>query len=371
MTDTIALEARALSMPAGGVVRYVRGLVRAFAQDPFPLHLFVDRSHAAGEISPFPETVVPPRGDLLRLWWDACALPAAIKHLRPRLVHLTKPNGLLPFSGIPPVIMTIYDIIPLTAPETQTVAARAYWSLQLPRAVRRAEHILTISEWSCLEICDRLQVPRDRVTVTYPGIDEEFTRASVADVSVLRTRLSLPEPYLLTVGTIEPRKNVAILLRAFARVVDTIPHTLVVAGRWGWKTQAVRSAAQDRRLRGRVRFLGPVAAEDLIPLYSGADLFLFLSRDEGFGFPPLEAMACGTPVLVSTRGSLPEVTGPSAWVTEPEESAVADHLHDLLNNPSRLRARVGEGRQWVRRYQWSQTAAQTRAVYERFLQTTP
>lgn len=367
----IVIEARALSGPAGGVVRYIHGLLNGLHRLQPPMSFTVLCDHQAGQtaIPGMPSVTVPPASPWLRMYWNAVALPRAIQRLQPRLVHLTKPSGIASRRGFPPVVTTIYDVIPLTHPETQTAAQRMYWRATLPPAARDAAAIITISEASKRAIHETLGVPNDRITVTLPGIEPLFAPAPQTERQALRARLGLGDtPYLLTVGTIEPRKNVDKLLRAFARVASEIPHTLVIAGRWGWKTERVKEAARDPRLANRVRFLGRVENADLPALYSGADAFAFLSQDEGFGFPPLEAMACGTPVLVSTFGSLPEVVSTAALLVDPSNDAdVADALRRLLTD-AELRTRLAAtGRTWVQQFTWGRTALQTRAVYERML----
>jgi glycosyltransferase involved in cell wall biosynthesis len=258
----------------------------------------------------------------------------------------------------------MYDVIPLEFPRTQTLAQRLYWQIQLPLAARTAQHIVTISEASKRSIVERLSVPPRRVTVTLPGIDASFAPPTDAHVTMLRERLRIPKPYLLTVGTIEPRKNIDKLVRGFARVARRIPHTLVIAGRFGWKTDAVRRALADPRLHGRVVLLGTVEPADLPVLYGGADAFAFLSRAEGFGFPPLEAMACGTPVVCSAAGSLGEVVGNAAMFVNPDdERAVTEGLERIVSDAA-LRERLRRaGITHSATFTWRRTAEETLQVY--------
>ncbi len=366
----IAIETRALSGPAGGVVRYIHGLLDGLArlQPALPLMAVCDHPRGQASIPNTPSIVVPPATPWLRWYWNAVALPRALQHVHPRLVHLTKPSGIRAHTGFPPIVTTIYDVIPLTHPETQTFTQRMYWKTALPAAARQAAVIITISEASKRAIHETLGVPESRITVTLPGIESRF--APTADMRpALRSRLGGGDaPYLLTVGTIEPRKNVDVLLRTFARIAADVPHTLVIAGRWGWKTEAVKEAARDPRLADRVRFLGRVENADLPALYSNTSAFVFLSQDEGFGFPPLEAMACGTPVLVSNRGSLPEVVGDHALLTNPaDEDGTATALQRLLLDTALQTQLRSRGRAWAQQFTWERTARQTRAVYERIL----
>ncbi len=363
----IAIEARALRSPVGGVARYARGLIRALraAAPDSPFLLLTDHPSAGTAVQGMPSVAVAPHLESLRLWWDIVSLPRAVRTYRPTLLHRTKPAG-VPVRRFPPTIVTVYDVIPLTHPDTQTAAQRAYWALQLPWAVRSARAILTISEASRRALIERLQVNPAAVTVTYPGIDPEFRRPAPDAVASTRALEGLAAPYLLTVGTIEPRKNVDVLLRAFARLTARLPHSLVIAGPWGWKTDAVRTAARDPRLRNRVRFLGAVPAGRLPELLSGADAFAFLSRDEGFGFPPLEAMACGTPTVVNASGSLPEVVDDAALLVDArDESRVADALERVLTDGELRRRLAAAGPKRAAKFTWEQTARGTLAAYRR------
>lgn len=367
----IAVEARALAGPSVGVRRYVRGLLTGlYDLDPsLALVLFTDRDFEPSALQHhLPRQVVPPSWPGLRLWWDTVALPAAVRRARAKLLHRTKPSG-TPFTkGLPPVVTTIYDTIPLDHPEWQTLAQRTYWRLALPLAARRSTAILTISEYAKQRIVERLHVPPERIQVTYPGVDQPETPATMPALASLRRRYRLERPYLLAVGTIEPRKNLDVLIRAYGAVRSKLPHELVIAGRFGWKTDAVRAAAADPRVRDHVRFLGAVPSSDLPLLYGGADAFAFLSLDEGFGFPPLEAMACGTPTIVSGKGSLPEVAGTAALVVDPADlDAVAAALL-LITSDAELRGRlVREGRLRSAEFTTVRLAAATLAVYRQVL----
>lgn len=365
----ILFEARALSAPPAGVNRYLVGLLRGLrhASPDLPLTLLVDQPRALRRVPGFQGVAVGPAHPLLRLYWDAFAVRSVITRLRPRLVHRTKPAGTFRPRGLPPIVMNVYDVIPLTHPGTQTLAQRTYWRMQLPRAARDAGHVLTISHDAKQSIVRMLDVPPDRITVTYPGIEESFQRPDAATIASVCTRYGLDGPYLLHVGTIEPRKNVDLLLKAFADIAERVPHNVVLAGRWGWKGEAVRAAARDPRMANRVRFLGPVPHGDLAALYAGASAVAFLSSAEGFGFPPLEAMACGTPTVVSRRGSLPEVVGGAALIVEPDRELVASAIERILGDAS-LRERLSAaGPVRARTFTWGRCATETLRVYEQVL----
>ncbi len=364
---TIALEARALSTLGGGVRRYtVEVITRLSREGRHVFHVFYDRERFRGTFPGITEHVVPVGHPLLRPVWDLSSLPRALRAVPFDLVHYFKP-AMSPRLRVP-AIATLYDIIPLLYPDTQTWAQRWYWRVQLPLVARTCVHLITISESSKRDIVERLHVPPERITVTPLAAGKEFRPATPLEQERIRQTYRLPDPFLLSVGTIEPRKNFARLLLAFARVVGQLPHHLVIAGKWGWRVADVRRAARDPRLAGRVHFLAYVPAADLPALYGTADVFTYPSLYEGFGLPPLEALACGTPVVTSNVSSLPEAVGPHALLVSPtNEEALADALVRAVTDAAfRDSARV-EGPRWAAQFTWDRTARQTLEVYDQVL----
>lgn len=368
----IALEVRALSTHGGGVRRYTQEIVRRLLaqKTTYEFHLLYDSARHRGAFSAGEEHVVPVLHPSLWLLWDQISVPLALRRVHADLVHYFKPaTTILPL--LPRAVATVYDVIPLLFPETQTSAQRWYWRVQLPLVARRCEHLITISECSKRDIVERLQVSPDRVTVTPLGVDDMFSVPSPEAVARMRERLQLPEPYMLFVGTIEPRKNVAGLLHAFAEVASRIPHTFIIAGKWGWKYEDVQEALRDPRLTNRVRMLSFVDPEFLPALYGAADAFVFPSLYEGFGLPPLEAMACGTPVITSTTSSLPEVVGPHALLVNPEDRTELAQAIERMATDETLRHRLrSEGPLWAQRFTWDRAAEQTLGVYAHVLRMT-
>jgi glycosyltransferase involved in cell wall biosynthesis len=235
-----------------------------------------------------------------------------------------------------PFVLTVHDVLPLRRPELFTYANRTHFRLLVAPAARRAAAVLTGSTHVRGQIVELLGVAPERVAVTPWGISERF-RPTHPDPAWLASRFGIRGPYLLTLGAGDPRKNVATARRiAGAR-------QLVVVGSGG---------------------TGHVSDQELVALYSGADCFLFLSLDEGFGFPPLEAMACGCPVLASARGSLPEVLGDAALLVEPDAGEAADGLGRILQDET-LRADLrARGLERARTFSWEACARATAAVYE-------
>jgi glycosyltransferase involved in cell wall biosynthesis len=235
----------------------------------------------------------------------------------------------------------------------------------IKRTAERADAVIAVSDFGAREIRELLGVPGDRVFAVHSGISDEFAPADADGIDRMRRDLRLDRPYLLTVGTIEPRKNHEMLIDAFERLPGFDGY-LVIAGARGWKCEAIFDRIRTSKCAGRIKYVG-FPDDGLLPaLYSGAELFVFPSFYEGFGFPPLEAMACGTPVFSSNGGSLPEVLGDAAVLMDGfDGSAWAAGIEDLLADSERRRALVERGRARAAAYTWAETARRTWQVYER------
>jgi glycosyltransferase involved in cell wall biosynthesis len=235
----------------------------------------------------------------------------------------------------------------------------------MPLFVRAADAIIAVSGQTRRDLIELYNVPAAKIHVIYQGIDERFAPIGPAGIDTVRQRYGIERPYWLMVGTLEPRKNHAAALRALARLkANGFPHCLVVAGGAGWLFDPIRTLVGELGLSDDVIFTGRVPDADLPALYSGADCFLMPSLYEGFGFPVLEAMACGTPVVCSNSSSLPEVAGDAALMVDPEDDgALAAAVGRLLAEPdlrSQLRQR---GEQQAAGFRWQECAAQTVQVY--------
>jgi glycosyltransferase involved in cell wall biosynthesis len=260
-------------------------------------------------------------------------------------------------------VVSIYDVSFLRYPDAAEPANLAYLRAHIGRTVRRADAIITISAFSKQEIVALLGADPGRVHAIYPGVNHERGRPDAEAIRDARAALRLEGSYLLFVGTLEPRKNIPLLVDAFGRLRD-YPGALVLAGMRGWKTEPILAHIARSPARDRIRVLDYVPDRHLPALYAGADLFVFPSRYEGFGFPPLEAMTYGVPVVSSTGGSLPEVLGDAAaLVPEEDPAAWAETLASLLADPDRRAALAARGRTWPARYTWEHAAEATWAVY--------
>ena len=277
----------------------------------------------------------------------------------PTLYHATE--HLLPRLTAP-TVLTVHDLIFERYPEHHTRRNTAFLRVGMRLFVRAATAIIAVSEHTRRDLISLYGVPAAKIHVVYEGVDPTFAPAPADEISRVQARYSPARPYLLMVGTLEPRKNHATALRALARLKAWgLPHRLVIAGGSGWLFEPIRQQVADLGLAGDVTFAGYVPAADLPPLYSGAACVLAPSLYEGFGFPVLEAMACGAPVVCSDVSSLPEVAGDAALAVAPQDdAALAAATHLVLTQPALaelLRARGGAelpafGGRPVRRRRW-------------------
>jgi glycosyltransferase involved in cell wall biosynthesis len=259
----------------------------------------------------------------------------------------------------------VHDLSFMRVPECSQPSLRAYLLRVVPSSVRRADLVLADSDSTRSDVIELLGVSPDRVRVIYPGVDACFRRVQdtrlLADV---RQRYHLPERFVLSVGTLQPRKNLARLIEAYAQARLDADVKLVIAGGTGWMYEGIFRRVEELRLQNEVYFPGYVVEEDLPALYSLADLFVFPSLYEGFGLPPLEAMACGTPVVTSNVSSLPEVVGDAALMVDPRDvEALANAMGQALGEPSLRTAMVQRGRAQAQGFTWARAAERLRRLY--------
>jgi glycosyltransferase involved in cell wall biosynthesis len=260
-------------------------------------------------------------------------------------------------------VVTIHDIAFIRYPQTLEPRNLVYLTAQIKQTVQNSDCIIAVSEFTAREIHELLDVPRNRIVTIHEGLPDGFTRPAKPFVEEARRSLKLERPYLLMVGTMEPRKNMAFLVEVFEKLTD-FDGDLVIAGMYGWKYEPILKKIIHSRRANRIRHLEYVDERFLPALYAGAELFVFPSLYEGFGFPPLEAMSCGTPVLSSTGGSLPEVLGDAAeFVPEYNSDAWAAKIQKLLTDKARRTELILKGAALVKTYSWDETAKKTWKVY--------
>ena len=306
--------------------------------------------------------------DLAKVWFEQVTFPQACRRAAADVAHV--PYFAPPLLPTVPTVVTVHDLIPLLLPAYRTSWQVRVYGRLVARATRRAHLVLTDSHASARDIVRHLGVPRERLRVIYLAADKTYRPTPPEErVEVLR-RLSLPDEYLLYLGGYDSRKNVILLLEAYARARDrlrAIP--LVLAGHLPKTDSAFapdpRPAIVRLGLGGLVHLPGWVDEADKPALYSAALAFCFPSAYEGFGLPVLEAVSCGTPAIVAAGSSLEEVAGPGGLVVPPGDLAVLSNALVRLATERSLRAELSEAAiQHAQRFSWRRTAAETLAAYE-------
>ena len=301
-----------------------------------------------------------------RWLWMQIVLPVVLSRLEPDLCHFT--NSVAPLAIRRPYVLTLYDLSLFLSPKTQPLKSRALVRSLIPVSARRAACILALSYSARNDIVKQLGVSQDKVHVVGAAAHPRFRVIDdVAELERVRLRYRLDIPFVLAVGTIEPRKNLTRLLEAFATVRKKgEARQLVIVGQLGWGYRKFLARLEALGLREGVRWLDYVPDGDLPTLYSLARVLAFPSLHEGFGLPILEAMACGTPVLTSDRSAMAEIGGGAALLVDPlSVGALADGLSTLLRDETMRAACREAGLSRAAAFSWRTVAERTRSVYRR------
>jgi glycosyltransferase involved in cell wall biosynthesis len=361
----VGIDARILSNPRyTGIERPLLGLLEGLREIADPPEVLL---YARGEPSGLLDLPSCARWRILkaRFGWLTIALPLAARRDRCDVVYFPYPV-LPPYCRLPTVAM-IHDLGFVRFPKHYPAEMLRNLVEPMRRSARRATHLAAVSESTKRDLVELFGIGASKISVVYHGVGAEFAPVPNAQEKV-RARLGLERPYVLFVGTVQPRKNLPRLIEAFARVVGEqgIEHELVIAGQKGWLAEESLRAPQKFRVEQRVRFVDYVP-EDMLPsLYSAADALAYPSLYEGFGLPALEAMACGVPVLASKTSSLPEVAGDAAILVDPASvEAIAEGLAGILLD-ERLRADLREkGIARARSFTWANSARGLISVFHR------
>lgn len=312
----------------------------------------------------------PTQRPVARILWEQLIQPLALRQAKVDLLHAMA--FVAPLTAPPPFVVTIYDLSFLRYPDAFRPFNRWYLTHFTARSVRRARAVITISESTRRDVIDLLGVPPERVHTIYCGADESFRPLPAAEVAAFKSRQGLPDTFVLYLGTLEPRKNVEGLIRAYARWRQREPQAppLVVAGGKGWYYQQIFQLVETLNLTDTVRFPGYVPQDQLPLWYNAATLFVYPSHFEGFGLPVLEAMACGTPVITSSVSSLPEVVGAAGagCLIDPNQpAALAEAMAGLLADADQRMAMRAAGLAQAAQFRWEKSARETVAVYQKVL----
>jgi glycosyltransferase involved in cell wall biosynthesis len=374
-----AFNAHFFHHPSTGSGQYLFHLLRAYGRGAAPVEPLAscagrprppEGGWPAGIVPRFVATPLDSAGsDLRKVWWEQVTWPryaagsgAAVLHVpyfAPPLVHY----------GPAPVVVTIHDLIPLIIPEYVTSPLVRVYNRLVGAAARRAQLVLVDSDASRRDVIRLLGIPDERIRVTYLAPDEAVTVPVQSErIEAVRAKYDLQEPFIFYLGGLDRRKNVPGLMRALASLPREIPWQLAISGRLMTHNPALfpnlPAIAEELGIADRVRFLGFVPDEDKPAMYRAALCFAFPSIYEGAGLDPLEALACGTPVVCSNRSSLPEYMGDAALLVDPDDTAAfADTIRRVLTDAG-LRADLARrGPAQAAKFTWDETARQTYAAY--------
>jgi len=305
----------------------------------------------------------------LRIIWEHFKLPGEVKKLKCDLLHC--PGYIAPYKAPCPTVITVHDIIAFKHPELCKTSNRLYFRAMLARSIRQAAQIIVPSNFVKNNLIESFNTASDKINVIPFAAADVFKRVDDPEQLIqVRKKYKLPEKFILFLGNHEPKKNIEGIIRAFAKFKKQVKgYKLVLAGRTAWRTARIHKLIEELTIEKDIICTGYVPIADLLALYSLADIFFFPSLDEGFGIPVIEAMSCGTPVICSNSGALPETTAGAAICLPPDNyNLMAEKLANFANSPA-LRAEYAEkGLKRIEQLSWKTTTEATLKVYKKALQ---
>lgn len=375
----IGIDGLPLTTPKTGVGHYTFELARALATiepasqfeivypSTYPTIADVAGGQKASLTDNIPENLKLERvrvGPLGRHWWSA-GLPRYIRRGKLDLFHGT--NYDVPLWRQCATVLTIHDLSHLLHPETHEKRSVMRARRRLPLMARTADAIVTPTESVRHEVCERLKASPEKVFAIPEAARSCFRPMPFAETADARQRLAAGDDFLLTVGTIEPRKNLTVLVSAFAEVARALPQSnlkLVIAGGKGWLSGPLFTAIERSPMRDRILLTDYLHDEDLRALYASCRAFIYPSLYEGFGLPPLEAMACGAPVIASRIAALTETSDEAARFFDPHSVGdLAKEILELLENENASSELAIAGQRRAAEFSWDRTARETMQVY--------
>ncbi len=366
----VGLIAYGLDRPLTGIGRYTIELAKALSALPDGPEITLLQAGSPGRLGEAVFNWVSLPGCRLLpglMTLGNLYFPWLARRLKLDLIH--DPSGVAPFlfgAGPAKTVLTLHDVFPWSFPGTSSLLENIIYKYWLPMVIGRMDAVITPSRHSRTDILNYLPVSSERLRVIHYGMTAGFHTLPKKEArQQLSERFGWSAPYILYIGAIEPRKNIGRLIEAFADLADEYPRMeLVLAGPRIGEQKSVDSVLARRKIFNRVMFTGPIT--ELTALYNGCELFVFPSLYEGFGMPPLEAMACGAPVVCSNASSLPEVVGDAARLVSPLDTrALTAAMCEVLSN-SRLRREMRKkGLERSRAFSWERNAAETMDVYRK------
>lgn len=375
----IAIDYTPAYEQGAGIGRYVRDLISALARldKDTNYRLFIsgatanDLTHSIGTNFTWKPTRISPKW-FARLWHRA-NLPIPVESFvgRINLFHATD-FVLPPTLPNTKTLLTVHDLSFVRVPETTSPSLKAYLDRVVPKSVHRANHVLADSQATKDDLIDLYNVESEKITVLLSGIDSRFKPSQQVKLTI-QSKYNIPDrPYIFSVGTVQPRKNYARIIQTLAQLrAQKYDIGLVIAGGRGWLDSPIYDTIAETKMSDYVHLIGFADDEDLPALYTHAECVAFPSLYEGFGYPVLEGMACGTPVVTSNVSSLPEVAGDSALIVDPYDVDEITHAIKRLLDDSALRETlINKGFEQVKSFNWDDSARKLHTIYTDLLNGT-
>ena len=353
----IGIDARLAHYRIGGISTYMKRIISALEQFRAKHDFTVFQSRKS-------KTALAKRFRTAKLWTPPHHLleraALSLELLRHQLDILHSPDFIAPFRGAKHHIITVHDLSFIHYPQYITAASRRYYNAQIKASVKRADHILSDSEATKQDLIDILDVPPQKITVHMLGVDEQFQPLPPEITRPMIQSLGLPDEYILFLGTIEPRKNLVGLAKAYRDLLLELPAApkLVIVGRVGWRAKQLMADFANVGINKHVIFRRQVTDSQLPALYNHALTLITPSFYEGFGLPALEAMACGTVPIVSNAASLPEIVGDVGLLIDPHDTpSISQALQKALVDDSWRKLQAKASRQRAKQFSWKTTAS--------------
>lgn len=352
-----------------GIHHYISQLLNNFPQEngQFEITIFANNHD---DLTNWPANkIVPSRwptdNPLIRVAWEQLAWPSVSSDLNVDLLHSMA--FVSPVNSPSPTIVTVYDLSFLYFPEQYPLLRRMYLTNFTRRSCLKAKRIVTISEAGRQDIHHQFGIELDKIDVIPPGVGSSFVLFPESRVNSFREERELPEKLILHVGTLQPRKNLPILIEAMA-LMKRPDVLLTLLGGKGWYYDEIFARVQKLGLENQVQFVGYAPGSELPSWYNAASLLVLPSLYEGFGMPALEAMACGTPVIAANNSSLPEVVGEAGRLFDPEDPvALAEHIVTVLDDPEIAATMRQKGLKQAKTYTWTASGQKLKSTYMRVL----
>ncbi|MDE3074656.1 MAG: glycosyltransferase family 4 protein [Chloroflexota bacterium] len=378
----VGINAQIVTFSAGyrraGVSRFTEQLILSLQSRyrSSRFSVFVNETAAPGDFTNsanfiYHRSRLPTSLPAVRIAWEQLLLPVIARGMGVDVLHC--PVNVSPLLAPCPTALTIHDLTFLLFPDRFNWERQRYLAALTRASARRASRVMTDSEWTKRDVTRLLRVPPEKIQVVYPGLDETFFPRPAEELREFRRQRHLPERFLLYLGTLEPRKNIELLVQAYSLLLKQGLRScpLVIAGGKGWRFDRIFAEVARHGLTDQVLFPGYVDPADQPLWYGAATLFVYPSLYEGFGLPPLEAMACGTPVITSNASSLPEVVGRAGITVNPNSASdLAGAIAEVLGSQEKRDQMIQAGLRQAATFSWREAAQRTQQVYEQVASST-